>query len=226
MRAWIVGNGPSLSKTPLSLLENEVCFAANRINLIYDQTTWRPTHYVRAEGMELLKQPDPDIWLEDVRTHILMDNCKVWANNYFFKRLDIDPQGEYEKLPHPCTHYLTHYHDENCPHLWHFPMVCTFGSSVNVAIQLAVMEGFDEIYLVGCDLGYQDGIPSHFVKDYENGYEEMLRPANYANLDTLAAHIVARRSAEMIGVKIYNATIGGQLEVYERRAIHEILGDR
>ena len=112
-----------------------------------------------------------------------------------------------------CWHYTNHYYELDCPHSWHLPKLCSYGSSVNIAIQIAVNQGYKPIYLIGCDLGYKDNEPSHFSVDYEKGIEGDLRPARLANLDTLNAHIIASRSSP---VTIYNATIGGELEVYER----------
>src|SRR5699024_7865108 len=44
-RCFIIGNGPSLRAEDLDKLKNEITFACNRINLIFDQTDWRPTYY-------------------------------------------------------------------------------------------------------------------------------------------------------------------------------------
>ena len=46
-RVFLIANGPSLSETDLSLIENECSFAMNRISMIYDKfPTWRPTYYL------------------------------------------------------------------------------------------------------------------------------------------------------------------------------------
>lgn len=207
-RAFIIGNGPSLAHTPLELLQqhNEVSFAVNRIHLHYPKTAWRPTHYVRAEEASLKSAKK---YHDEVRLHVEM-GCEVWANLWFTKFTDL---GDKVNIIKSCWHYMNHFDEPNAPHMWHLPMICTFGSSVNVAIQIAVQQGRKPIYLVGCDLGYRDGQPCHFSPDYEKDIQEDLRPARYANLDTLTAHMAAARSSP---VKIYNATIGGELEVYER----------
>jgi hypothetical protein len=214
MRAFIVGNGPSLAKTNLDLLVGEVSFATNRIQLIYDRTDWRPSYYVRAEGMELHNEPDPAIWMGDFEAHL---DIPIFANLYFRNRLGYTPENW--TTIKSCAHYDVNYDDVRCPHLWHLPVLCTFGSSVNVAIQLAVQMGYGPIYLVGCDLGYKDGEASHFAKEYEAGYEKMLRPARYANYNTLVAHMIAKRSSP---VPIYNASFGGELEVYERVRLEDV----
>jgi hypothetical protein len=221
VRAFVIGNGKSLLHTDLDRLENEVTFGCNRINLIYPRTIMRVKHYVRSEGMELLNFPDPSIWADDVLYHLNNPDCTTWMNPYFRINLEKIGMGANwaERKPGKvnwigaCSHYLTHYDKDDCPVNWHLPNFCSFGSSVNVAIQIAVTLGHSPIYLIGCDLGYKDNEPSHFTDEYEKGYQKMLRPALYANNDTLMAHIIAKRSSP---VPIYNATIGGALEVYER----------
>ncbi|WP_027388960.1 6-hydroxymethylpterin diphosphokinase MptE-like protein [Chrysiogenes arsenatis] len=44
-RCFIIGNGPSLTASDLSLLKNEITFASNKIYLVYPETDWRPTYY-------------------------------------------------------------------------------------------------------------------------------------------------------------------------------------
>jgi hypothetical protein len=220
-RAFVIGNGPSLEKTNLDLLTDEITFGCNKLLPLYEKTRMRVKHYVRSEGMELINQPDPSLWMDDALYHLNDPDCYTWMNPYFRNRLPL-PDGFNSWADYKpgrvtwigaCTHYLTHYDRDDCPYLWHMPNFCSYGSTVTVAIQIAVSLGYSPIYLIGCDLGYLDGQPSHYTPDYEKGYEDMLRPARYANLDTLMGHMIAKRSSQ---TPIYNATIGGTLEVYER----------
>ena len=193
MRAFVVGNGESLARTDLNKLIGEISFVCNNIHLIYAHTDFRPTHYIRAEESRSLSVED---WGESVETHRRL-GCEMWLNNMF---------GKADHKINACSHYRKHYNNPEAPHLWHLPVLCTFGSSVNVAVQIAHTLGYSPIYLVGCDLGSN---MNHFMPNYRHGKEQ---PNRYANLDALAAHMVASRSGE----EIYNATIGGELEVYER----------
>jgi len=206
MRAFVIGNGPSLAQTPLDLLAGEIVFGVNRIHLIYSQTKMRPTHYVRGEETSLKSAAK---YYDEIRLHVGL-GCDVWVNKWYSKGTDMSNNVH---TIESCWHYTNHFDEPNAPHMWHLPRFCSFGSSVNIAMQIAVSLGHKPIYLVGCDLGYKDNAPSHFTPEYEKGIEGDLRPARYANLDTLTAHMAAARSSP---VKIYNATIGGELEVYER----------
>lgn len=220
-RAFIVGNGPSLADTPLDYLKGEVSFACNRIRLIYPTTDWRPQYYIRAEGPELMSDPDPSLWTDDIRYHLELDGCEVWCNAHFSRFLGTTKHGALRLKT--CTHYQVPFHSMQCPYTWHLPVACSYGSSVHVAMQIAVMEGYGPLYLIGCDLDFSDDRTSHFTPEYEKGYEGMLLPAAQANIDMLNAHIIARRSSP---VPIYNASTGGKLEVYERVNYHALFRDR
>ena len=212
MRAFIVGNGPSLANTNLDLIKGEVSFATNRIHLIFPNTSWRPTHYVRAENpfesRKIAKQDLKEIFRLGIVSYLNRSYENDWRDLARFEM----PTSVVEFLPDSCSHTLMHYDDPQSPLEWHKPL-CAFGSSLHVAIQLAVKLGYGPLYLLGCDLGYKEGKPSHFDPLYEIGFEEHLKPAHYANRDLLHAHQVANASSP---VKIYNATIGGDLEVYPR----------
>src|SRR6478752_1959771 len=50
-RLFVIGNGPSLNKTPLYLLENEYTMCFNRINLMYERINWKPDLYVAIDDL-------------------------------------------------------------------------------------------------------------------------------------------------------------------------------
>lgn len=208
--AFIVGNGASLRNTNLDLMVGETVFGVNRISKIYPFTKLRPTHYVRAEEAGI--GSDPRVYQDDITTHCAL-GCEIWANEYFIGHLsDVRESGQYRQI-RGCTHYNLHFDNPDCPPMYHMPRLCTFGSSVNVAIQIALgILNVDTVYLVGCDMGYRDDAVNHFDADYTAGVGE-LRNARYTELDILAAHMIAARS---FPGRIFNATVGGSLEVYER----------
>ena len=211
VRAFVVGNGSSLNETNLDLLQGEVSFAVNGISAIYPKTLWHPTYYVRAEEAATAA---PEFYTEDILLHVRELKCETWANTWFLKALEgerIGKEPNFHAL-NACPHYATHFDCKDAPHLWHMPLLCTFGSSVHVAIQIAVNLGYSPIYLLGCDVDYEDEKPNHFHPVYERGAGK-LREARYTNMDLIAAHMVAARSSP---VPIFNAGVGGRLEVYER----------
>jgi hypothetical protein len=215
-RAFIVGNGPSLNNTNLDLLEDEISFGVNRIAGIYDKTSWRPTHYVRAE--EASTGYDPKIYSSDMETHRDL-GCEIWANEFFLRATDgIHKSGLYRQI-RGCAHYAMHFDHPDCPPVYHLPRLCTFGSSVNVAIQIALgIMNIDTVYLIGCDMGYKENGQNHYDPNYTQGVGE-LRDARYTELDILQAHMIAARSFPQ---RIINATVGGSLEVYPRVRLEDV----
>jgi len=92
---------------------------------------------------------------------------------------------------------------------WHEPF-CTAYNSISVMAQWAVKLGFEEIYLVGCDLDFTNGKDDHFTDYYkkiDSGYVE--RNNRFAR----AAHELIKTSCP---IPVYNATVGGSLELYPR----------
>jgi hypothetical protein len=211
-RAFVVGNGPSLNHTNLDLLGGEISFGVNRVAGIYSKTKWRPTHYVRAE--EASTGSNPALYRSDMELHRNL-GCEIWANRFFAGALSI---ANFHQI-HSCSHYNMHFDNPDCPPLYHLPYLCTFGHSVNVAIQIALSTlKVDTVYLVGCDLGYKDGQVNHFDANYTQGAGE-LRDARYTELDILQAHMIAARSFPK---RIFNATVGGSLEVYPRVKLEDV----
>lgn len=209
-RAWIIGNGPSLSKTPLRLLAGETSFGLNRINLIWDKTDWRPTYYVRTESPRVA---DSMTYLQELKD-IVATGIQCFLPKGWIREV-----GNHSNvtLINTCHHYKCAYFDKSAPHEWHLPFICDYASGVAVAMQIAVLRGFKSIYLLGCDLGYTDNGTSHF---YQDTPEDRRIEANQTNLTILHAHMIARKSSP---VPIYNATIGGNLEVHPRVDMLEVL---
>jgi len=215
MRCFVIGNGISLQAADLDLITGQPSIACNRISLIYPVTRWRPTIYVHPESFA------PD--MPFIREHVEMGiEC------YIGERYAAPPAGIYDLPDAPnihwikeCHHWYENFDSRELPDEWHLPQLCSFGGSVNVAMQVAALQGFDEIILLGCDLKYRDRKPSHFDKRYEHGGEQ---PAFYQIKNALFGHIQAlnwiRRKNK--NIKVYNATRGGLLEVWERLNLDEI----
>lgn len=201
--AVVVGNGESLKVTPLEKIKHPT-FAVNRIHKIYPRTSWRPTYYVRVEPVDLERGDEETVenFREECRLHVrLGEQCtfpKIWK----------EWLGEFPNVTYRST--CRHFSRKRIPGGWHLPMLCDYGTVVTAAIQEAVIRGFTEIVLIGCDLTGE-----HFDPDYGKAaiQTELWR----------TAHEIALRESHRLGIAICNATIGGTLEVYPRCAIESIL---
>ena len=229
-RLFILGSGPSLRNAPLDRLHEagEHTLACNKINLLWEEGLvrhWRPTYYFMAD----YDGQNGKNWKEWVLANAACKHLWLWDG---FR--DGFPPGHssHEILPDglgelPKTTWLArcprhHYYQPANPRMagwgWHLPEICTGVNSISAMLQIGALLGYDELYLLGCDLGYTpDRALNHFSPNYS------LFPFDKAATDNrnyLAAHKVANRDCP---VPIYNATPGGMLEVYPRVDLETLL---
>jgi len=221
-RCFVIGGGPSLAQTPLDLLTNEITIASNAIFLLFGESSFRPTFYTvedqlvaedRATAINQLRGMTK-IFPADVLRFLKEDEDTIYVN---FKR------GEYDDFPKFSDRL-----DE----------VVYWGGTVTfMNLQLAWHIGCREVYLVGIDHSYQS--PS--TKDKMNGNVITSQSAdvNHFHPDYFGpgyrwhdprvdrmerGYLEARQFFTENGGVIYNATIGGKLEVFPRVSLEDVLG--
>jgi FkbH-like protein len=215
-RCFIIGNGPSLTVEDLEKLGNEVTFASNRIFYIFPQTEWRPTYYMCHDFM-LLKSIYKDVQRVESQASFFPINMK-WL-------FDIDIKKGIKFL---------HKTDEFCPAPPKFSNDISKGiyegaTVTYAAIQLAAYMGFKEIYLLGVDFSYSkcidvDGKPfrNHNIDNYFVSGKAS-KNINLPNLQkSYLAYKSARHYAKINNIKIYNATRGGNLDIFPRINIDDL----
>ena len=205
-RCFIVATGPSVTIQDLDKLHehSEDCFGVNRIYLAFENTKWRPKYFVMTD-YQLIKEFAEDIKTCEAEVKFIGDTAKeFWMNK------------NDANIVRMHDHVLEYY-----PHLPKFSNNVECGvysgrSVVYSCLQLACYMGYKEIYLIGTDHNYtsnQKDTVNHFHKDY---YKGRSNPNNYFKEKVELAFMAARKYAEENGIKIYNATRGGKLEVFER----------
>lgn len=217
MRHWIIANGASLLQTPLNMLKGEVTWGMNRIHLFYNKTTWRPTYYLMVDYNQ---QNPKDYWKECIKAHwntpkFLWDGFRD-GSPYF----DFTPIGEVPSttwIPRCKRHHYYMADNFKRADSWHLPEICTAFSGIGAMMQLAVLNGATELYIVGADLYESDYRRNFFDPEYTSDP----RPRDVLdNCNMTHVHAVAKRSSP---VPIYNATLGGKLEVHPRVDYFEVL---
>ena len=222
-RCFILGNGPSLRIADLDKLhENgDICFACNKIYKVFEHTVWRPTFYAcidsavfRQNYYSILNRGDYQKFLganlplqDEIRKN--KQNILVNYATKDIRKTKFNPRGTF---------------------------IYSGGTVTFVLITLAWMLGFREIYLIGCDHSYgffgssNSGAVSS-TSETNNDYfmKNYMRPGEVINVGNLdrshEGYSIARRYIESHGGRIYNATRGGKLEVFERRDLDEVLNE-
>ena len=209
-RCFIVATGPSLQMKDLEKLRecNEMCFSMNRVYCAFNNTIWRPNYYVVSDRVMICEHLD-DILNLDLKDKFIADRSFL---------LSVEDQ---ERLQVPS---INRFHIKGLEYLRGNIMFssdcrkgCYEGGTVTyICLQLAVYMGFKEIYLIGVDCNYLGARPSK--QDYFcSNYMEDSRKGNATRIeDSIIAYQVAKDYADAHGIKIYNATRGGKLEVFER----------
>ncbi len=204
-RCFIVGNGPSLRIDDLETLYNhrEVSFGVNQVYKAFTLTHWRPDYYCAAD-------------LYVVKTFANQINNISGMYKFIGNRCTSVFQGiNDEKLF--LFPLLFEYYEEEGPDFSDDPNEGIFSGSTVIydCLQFAVYMGFKEIYLIGTDCNYQNqgGEGDYFIKDYNDSTKH---PSNFLTDKVFIAYRKAKEYADSHGIKIYNATRGGKLEVFER----------
>jgi hypothetical protein len=241
-RCFILGNGPSLNETDLSLLNGETVFACNAVFLLFDRIEWRPAYYTcvdsqvlpdRAEQIVEMLRSEPDMtafFPAELTVHGEGDRIATRSyipdleRAFFFN----EEAGGVDKLP--WSMFST---DAQAGVVQPHTVAITM-------LQLAAYMGFSEIYLVGCDTRYTVPVdvqriggsapadprivstsadPNHFDPDYFGPGRRWHVP----QVQFMQEHYrIARTALEALGVVVKNATVGGDLEVFERTSLQAV----
>lgn len=213
-RAFLIGNGPSLSMEDLSVLHqnHEICFAVNHIYKVYAQTVWRPDYLCMTDDICISECKDKFDRLMEESTFFVSDHViRKYCDDPKLQQVHLIPSGEF------------------APNMPEFSSDITIGTYTGgnvvygLMFQVAAYMGFDELYLLGVENDYQGGQPDkqdHFIKNYYSPKEKERISVYDRNAFSSERIICAYQKAELYsrkhGFRIYNATRGGKVEVFER----------
>lgn len=224
-RIFIVGNGPSLRAKDLELLHknHEICFAFNNIHMIFDRTNWRPDYYGIVDfygfllNKERLKEIPGKHLLWDIFRPLMSCEEADAAENYFF---------HYERAGF--TTSMPEFSDDITKGVY-----LGYSSVYDIGFQFAAYMGAKEIYLLGVDHNYPD-LKGHEGNHFEGYLEPGERRLEFFPMENIKkgyeaenvelSFMKAKQFAKAHGFKIYNATRGGKLEVFERVSFDHLFG--
>lgn len=207
-RCFIVATGPSLTLDDLNILHRnrEFTISINSVYKCFPDTQWRPDCYVLLDAQGIRDWNKDFEKLKDVSYHFIADS---------------QPYFDYNSLDESWYIYhsiLDSYSIRNMCFSDDFSKSAYNGTSVvYVCLQLAMYLGIKEIYLMGVDFSYAKGRQNHFVKQMEA--DEVFDGMSLQNKILGMSYRAFQRAKEYAtenDVKIFNATRGGYLDVFER----------
>jgi len=214
-RAFIIGNGPSLNLCDLQPLENEITFGVNAIYLNSDKMGFHPTYYVVE-----------DVFVAEDRSKEINDyeGSIKFFGNYLNHCIDNGPSTIWLNVRFNYRDYpdFPHFSTNASRTIW-------VGGTVSyICMQLAYYMGISRLYLIGFDHSYsipddalvngtkitsESDDPNHFHPNYfGKGYRWHDPQLNRME----KAYEKAKFEYEKIGRVIFNATVGGYLEIFDR----------
>ena len=216
---YILGSGPSIKKQDLSVLKNKTVFCANwfinhndikNLNVNF-YTAYDPAFVTPAVNQE---------WLRKIQR---LENCI-----YFF------PESWREMINIKNTEWVTTDFDnkvyEDKEFHWNSQKGFYDGGTViiNMCIPLAIEMGFKQIFLLGCDCSYgitqNKGLSSAYFYDMAHHKTEMKHDSNSEKIwqkNIMKSYQKVKKIIDRTDIEIFNATEGGELEVFERKSLAE-----
>ena len=210
-RCFIIATGPSLTNEDILKLREEYTFSMNAMCLKYEELGWKPTFYgIQDKGVfekvkKHIENSDVEyVFVDDIYRKVLPQN----SNFYFF------PRNPYYNA------YNAYFKNKYKAKFSNNPAVIVYdGFTITCSlIQIAIFMGFKKIYLLGCDCNYNMQGAKYFV---DHGHKADFLESAHDRM--LAGYRAAKEYADNNGIKIYNATRGGMLEIFERVNLDEVL---
>ncbi len=204
-RCFIIGNGPSLKYTNLSLLENEYTFGMNRIYLMFPDWGFSTSYYLSVNSLVIEQCSD------DIRA-INVPKFLSWRSRKLIQPTD-------NTIFLHTTYSGKKFAKDIRTRLWE-------GATVTyIALQIAYYMGFEQVILIGVDHNFetkgkpnttvvsQGDDPNHFHPGYfGKGFRWQLPDLDVSEQAYLMAHNVYQDSKR----EVLDATIGGKLQVFPK----------
>lgn len=229
-RVFLIGNGPSLNITPLYLLKDENTLCFNRFHLLHERLNWQETMFMVADGLVVrdLVEEINNLVIKEIEYCFVTRFSLSTAEN-FGKYINSN-NNLYWMLPRK----LKSKFDFNLP-------LVNIGGSVAIAgLQVLKYMGFSEIYLLGVDMNYQihktaktikgkdiesqeDDDPNHFDPRYFGAGRKYHQPDKEIVDTIMSSFDKISKVLKNNGCKVYNCTVGGNLESFERKDLKEVL---
>jgi hypothetical protein len=217
---FMIGNGPSLTYEMLDKLQGHKTIAMNNIAVAFPHTDWRPTYY-----LNVTRSFQYDAFWQDRGIEAINEaECSfLWAKNIM---VPLRRGADARIVIMSCIDIPVWFMDQS-------DCVSRYGSSMFSALQIAHFMGFDQLFLVGCDLGYQKSAEAgkdvaHFTEEYLGpkwikhqgiGAERLLRD----EIRTYDAHAIAAPTLRAGGRHIFTCSRGPLLRIYDHVPFEEAL---
>lgn len=214
-RCFLMANGPSLTSTNLNALSSEYTFGMNRIYLLFDRISFKPTFYTAVNTLVL-----------EQFAHEINELDMIRFLNWDLRRYFAKPKPNMLYIKPALT--LNDFFTTDLAHPIDIGGTVTFA-----ALQIIYYLGFQEVVIVGLDHRFKEGgIPNRVEqRDSEvdrNHFDPVYFPkgVKWQLPDLRRSEVVyrlAREAYESNGRRILDATPDGGCEVFEKVDFNSVL---
>lgn len=212
-RCFIIGNGPSLKADDLTRIykNKDISFGFNRVFYMFDQTEWRPTYYI-SQDEKMLIGSRQEVNKMDIEYKFIPIEMR-WHFG-----IHIANCHEFHLIPQSLSGNKLFSTDISRAVVNEFTVVYS-------AVQFAYYMGIREIFLLGIDHQFHmstnnkgELIVDHSTKDYfSEKYNVDRQNLAIPNLErSTETYKTIKDYSSKLGIKVFNATRGGKLEVFPR----------
>jgi hypothetical protein len=211
---FIVGNGPSLNKMDLELLNDYYVFGMNKIHLIFEKQKLKLSYHVAVNPL-VIEQTLAEIEHQHY-------SCTSFISYLASKKFQFNNSVERLYTINGWTrNFLI---DET---------IGDGGTVTFIALQLAFYMGFENIYLVGCDHNFQQKGKPNSMQKFEGDDTNHFHPDYFKGQNWHLADIEANEVSYMMAKYLFNSeerrildcTIDGKLQIFDKLSFEQALSD-
>ena len=214
-RCFIIGTGPSLNKTNLSLIKEEIIFGVNTLYRGLSKFGITCDYYAIT---------DLDVWQKHFKNILGLDTVLFLSGgageSYLSKKRFFQ---KFQKNEPFLVRDLGSMWSSKC-----FSKDLSMGTYngdtiiIDICLQAAYYMGFKEVYLLGCDSDYSG------LHRFDGLITENLQGGGVTGdwSKVFDSYEICKKIYEEDGREIINATVGGKLEIFKRKKLEEIILSR
>jgi hypothetical protein len=215
-RCFVIATGPSLNATNLSILSKEICFGVNNLYESLGKIKVKCRYYAISDPFEWNKIGERVSKIQGTTVF----STQGYGGDHYIKlqtlRSGMMWYGNFSK--------------DIVDGVYAGGNVVT-----SIVLQVTYYMGFKEVYLLGCDCNYDSDVTKRYfdgklMSNEEESWIKKFDPINpqFTNdwSRSFASYEVAKKMYESVGRKIVNCTVGGKLEVFERRKLEAVMSGR
>lgn len=209
----VVGNGPSLNSTPLDKFAGVPSLGMNKIDMIFPRTTWRPTMIVTVNGV-VVQQHAEHFAVSEIPVYI------SWKARWLMPRRIRNKVNYFYQWPgHEFSNDIT-------------KGVGVAGTVTYACLQFAYYMGANPVVIFGVDHNFSKDSKSPVYETRKGPDSDHFDPNYFAagtkwgipNLDrSELAYRTAKDAFEKSGRSVFDATVGGKLDVFEKISVDRAL---